>query len=35
MIRIRSYKKFFKQICLWNFVQSIGILFIIQMAEAI
>ena len=29
------YKKFSKQICLWDLAQSIGILFIIQIVEAI
>ena len=32
---IRSCQKFSKQICLWDLAQSIGILFIIQIVEAI
>lgn len=31
----RSCQKFSKQICLWDLVQIIGILFIIQIVEAI
>ena len=34
-IPIRSCQKFSKQICLWDLVQIIGILFIIQIVEAI
>lgn len=34
-IQNRSCQKFSKQICLWNLVQVIGILFIIQIVEAI
>ena len=32
---IRSCQKFSKQICLWELAQIIGILFIIQIVEAI
>ena len=35
VIPTRSCQKFSKQICLWDLAQSIGILFIIQIAEAI
>ena len=35
VIRIRSCQKFSKQIYLWNLAQSIGIIFIIQIVEAI
>ena len=35
VIPTRSCQKFSKQICLWNLAQGIGILFIIQMVEAI
>ena len=35
VIPTRSCQKFSKQICLWDLVQVIGILFIIQIAEAI
>lgn len=31
----RSCQKFSKQICLWDLAQIIGILFIIQIVEAI
>ena len=31
----RSCQKFSKQICLWDLAQNIGILFIIQIVEAI
>ena len=34
-IPIRSCQKFSKQICLWDLAQIIGILFIIQIVEAI
>ena len=34
-IPTRSCQKFSKQICLWDLVQGIGILFIIQIVEAI
>jgi len=35
IIPTRSCQKFSKQICLWDLVQVIGILFIIQIVEAI
>ena len=35
LIPTRSCQKFSKQICLWDLAQSIGILFIIQIVEAI
>ena len=35
IIQTRSCQKFSKQICLWDLAQSIGILFIIQIVEAI
>lgn len=35
VIPTRSCQKFSKQICLWNLAQSIGIIFIIQIVEAI
>lgn len=35
VIPTRSCQKFSKQICLWDLVQVIGILFIIQIVEAI
>lgn len=35
VIPTRSCQKFSKQICLWDLAQSIGILFIIQIVEAI
>ena len=35
VIPTRSCQKFSKQICLWDLVQLIGILFIIQIVEAI
>ena len=35
LIPIRSCQKFSKQICLWDLAQIIGILFIIQIVEAI
>ena len=35
IIQTRSCQKFSKQICLWYFAQSIGILSIIQIVEAI
>ena len=35
VIPTRSCQKFSKQICLWDLAQRIGILFIIQIAEAI
>ena len=35
IICYRSCQKFSKQICLWDLAQSIGIIFIIQIAEAI
>ena len=35
IIQTRSRQKFSKQICLWNLVQGIGIIFIIQIVEAI
>ena len=35
IIPTRSCQKFSKQICLWDLAQSIGILFIIQIVEAI
>ena len=34
-VAARSCQKFSKQICLWDLVQNIGILFIIQIVEAI
>lgn len=34
-IRTRSCQAFSKHICLYNFAQGIGILFIIQIVEAI
>ena len=35
IIPTRSCQKFSKQICLWDLVQGIGIIFIIQIVEAI
>ena len=35
IIPTRSCQKFSKQICLWDLAQIIGILFIIQIVEAI
>ena len=35
LIPIRSCQEFSKQICLWDLVQSIGIISIIQIVEAI
>ena len=35
VIPTRSCQKFSKQICLWDLAQIIGILFIIQIVEAI
>lgn len=35
VIPTRSCQKFSKQICLWDLVRVIGILFIIQIVEAI
>lgn len=35
IIPTRSCQKFSKQICLWDLAQTIGILFIIQIVEAI
>ena len=35
LIQTRSCQKFSKQICLWDLVRIIGILFIIQIVEAI
>ena len=35
IIPTRSCQKFSKQICLWDLAQVIGILFIIQIVEAI
>lgn len=35
VIRARSCQKFSKQICLWDLAQGIGIIFIIQIVEAI
>lgn len=35
IIPIRYCQKFSKQICLWDLAQGIGILFIIQIVEAI
>ena len=35
VIPTRSCQKFSKQICLWDLVQGIGIIFIIQIVEAI
>ena len=35
LIPTRSRRKFSKQICLWDLAQIIGILFIIQIVEAI
>ena len=35
VIPTRSCQKFSKQICLWDLAQNIGILFIIQIVEAI
>lgn len=35
IIPTRSRQKFSKQICLWNLALIIGILFIIQIVEAI
>ena len=35
VIPTRSCQKFSKQICLWDLVRIIGILFIIQIVEAI
>ena len=35
VIPTRSCQKFSKQICLWDLAQSIGIIFIIQIVEAI
>ena len=35
IIPTRSCQKYSKQFCLWDLAQSIGILFIIQMADAI
>lgn len=35
VIPIRSCQKFSKQICLWDLARIIGILFIIQIVEAI
>ena len=35
VIPTRSCQKFSKQICLWDLAQTIGILFIIQIVEAI
>ena len=35
LIPTRSCQKFSKQICLWDLAQNIGILFIIQIVEAI
>ena len=35
IIPTRSCQKFSKQVCLWGLAQSIGIIFMIQIAEAI
>ena len=35
IIPTRSCQKFSKQICLWDLVQSIGIISIVQIVEAI
>ena len=35
VIPTRSCQKFSKQICLWDLAQGIGIIFIIQIVEAI
>lgn len=35
IIPTRSCQKFSKQICLWDLAQGIGIIFIIQIVEAI
>ena len=35
VIPTRSCQKFSKQICLWDLVQGIGIIFIIQIVETI